>query len=250
MKTTVMRTALLSVLIVPALSGGSHANAAEVDTKVAAREHFQKGLAAYADERFAEAADEFDAAYKLSPSFKLLYNIGLVDAALGRSVEAVDAFDHYLKQGASAIAPDRRQVVAAEIERQRGRIGSIAIRTFPEGADVRLDGVLVGQTPLSKQVPVNAGKHTVEAILAGHATQARSVSVAGRAEVALEIVLEAVVARAPDRPAPVPERTPAPPAAVVAPPAAPSITAPPSAPSSSIGAPSRRCGPRRPCFEP
>jgi tetratricopeptide (TPR) repeat protein len=219
MKTVAMLVCSLSFLIALAAPGGRFALAAEGDPKGAAREHFQKGLAAFADQRFAEAAEEFDAAYKLSPAFKLLYNVGLVDVALGRSVEAVDAFDRYLKQGASAIPADRRREVSEEIEKQLGRIGTVSIRTFPEAAEIRIDGVRIGQTPLPKPVRVNAGRHTVEAILAGHSTQTREIAISGNAENAIEMTLEAVAAPAPSGPAiPVEPTLPAPP-----PPASPPV---------------------------
>jgi hypothetical protein len=190
----------------PASLAGSQALAADGDAKAAAREHFQKGLTAYDDQRFGEAAEEFEAAYRLSPAFKLLYNIGQVNVALGRSVEAVDAFDKYLKQGASAIPEQRRQEVSEEIEKQRGRIGTISVRTLPGGASIRLDGALVGTTPLASALRVTAGRHVVEAALAGHAAETREISVGGRSNESLEITLEAVT-------------TPAPPAAAVPPPA-------------------------------
>jgi tetratricopeptide (TPR) repeat protein len=213
MKTVAMLVSSLSLLIAFAAPGGRFALAAEGDPKGAAREHFQKGLAAFADQRFAEAAEEFDEAYRLSPAFKLLYNIGLVDVALGRSVDAVDAFDRYLKQGASAIPADRRREVSEEIEKQLARIGTVSIRTFPEGAEIRIDGALIGRTPLPKSVRVNAGRHTVEAILAGHSTQTREIAISGKAENAIEMTLEAIAAPAPIAPAiPVEPASPAPPA--------------------------------------
>jgi tetratricopeptide (TPR) repeat protein len=198
---------LVTALIAATCSVGQRARAADADATAAAREHFQKGLAAYADERFAEAADEFDQAYKLSPAFKLLYNIGQVDVALGRSVEAVDAFDRYLKQ------------VAAEIEKQLARIGTISIRTFPDGAEIRVDGGLRGRTPLANALRLNAGRHTLEAVLSGYAAQSREIDVVGKGDNAIEMTLEALAVPAPLPAAasPSPEPAPAPP-----PPAAPS----------------------------
>lgn len=205
---------LVTALIAATVSVGSHARAGDADAIAAAREHFQKGLAAYSDERFAEAADEFDQAYKLSPAFKLLYNIGQVDVALGRSVEAVDAFDRYLKQGAAAIPEARRREVAAEIEKQLARIGTVSIRTFPEGAEIRIDGGLRGRTPLAKAVRLNAGRHTVEAVLAGYAAQSRELDVAGKSDSAIEMTLEAIVVPAPPAaltsPSPEPATAPVP----------------------------------------
>jgi hypothetical protein len=197
---------------------------AQADAKAAAHDHFKKGVDAFDDKRFGEAAEEFDAAYKLSPAFAVLYNIGQVDVALGRSVEAVDAFDKYLKQGASTISAARKQEVRAEIEKQLSRIGTVAVRTFPEAAEVRIDGRLVGKTPLSQPIRLTAGRHTVEAILAGHGTQVRDVDVVGRAEIAIEMTLEAIVAAGPDLPA-----TPAAPIVPLTPAAQPQRSEPPAA---------------------
>ncbi len=198
---------MLATLFSFALTFGWKASAfaANDDAKAAAREHFQKGLAAYEDQRFAEAADEFETAYKLSPAFKLLYNIGQVDVALGRSVEAVDAFDRYLKQGAGAIPTARKREVEDEIRKQRERIGTVVVRTSPEGAEVRIDGVLVGRTPLARPVSVNAGRHTVEALLSGHAALTREIDIAGKGSHALEMALQATpVPEAASPPVPAP----------------------------------------------
>ncbi len=58
---------------------------------------------------------------------------------------------------------------------------------------------------------VNAGRHTVEALLAGHATLTREVNIAGKASNTLEMALEATPAPEPlSSPAPAPAAPPAP----------------------------------------
>ena len=138
---------------------------AQGDSKAAAKVHFQKGVAAFNERRYADAAEEFDTAYRLSPAYVVLYNIGQVNVALGNPVEAVQAFDEYLKQGASGIAASRRDEVQAEIEEQRSHIGTLNIVSHPEQAEIRIDGKLVGTSPLGAPVRVKAGHHTVEALL-------------------------------------------------------------------------------------
>jgi hypothetical protein len=204
------------VMFVSLIGAASRASAQTADAKAAARAHFEKGVAAFDDRRFAEAAEAFETAYRLSPAYVVLYNIGQVDVILGRSVEAVDAFDKYLKQGASAVPADRRHEVEGEIEKQTARIGTIAVRTFPDGAQLRVDGALVGTTPLPKPVRVTAGRHTVAATLKGRAPEIRDVDVGGRAEIALELTLEPNAA---DGTAGAPSAAPAaaPPAAAPAP---------------------------------
>jgi len=218
------KTSLLMILSISILAARAQAQA---DPKAAAREHFAKGVAAFDDRRFAEAAEEFEEAYRLSPAFVVLYNIGQVDVVLGRSVDAVDAFDKYLKEGASAVPPERRREVEGEIEKQAARIGTIAVRTFPDGAELRVDGRRIGITPLARPVRVTAGRHNVAATLAGRATQVRDVDVGGRAEIALELTLEPALA---DSAAAAPAAPPAP--AQAAQPIAPvAAAAPPPEPA-------------------
>ena len=204
-------------LFVSLVCVASRAGAQTADAKANARTHFEKGVAAFDDRRFAEAAEEFETAYRLSPAFVVLYNIGQVDVILGRSVEAVDAFDKYLKQGASAVPADRRREVEGEIEKQTARIGTIAVRTFPDGAELRVDGALVGTTPLPKPVRVTAGHHTLAASAKGK-TEVRDVDVGGRAEIAIELRLEAATDASATTPAPVAATAPPPPPAPAPPP--------------------------------
>ncbi len=200
---------LVLALILTVWAIGRASVARADDPKAAAREHFQKGVAAFDERRFADAGTEFETAYRLSPAFVVLYNIGQVHVILGRSVDAVDAFDKYLKQGASAVSAERRREVEAEIEKQNARIGTIAVRTLPAEAEIRVDGALVGRAPLPRPVRVTAGHHTVGATLAGHAPVVREVDIVGRNELALELTLEAVTADAPP-PAPAPAPSPPP----------------------------------------
>jgi tetratricopeptide (TPR) repeat protein len=198
---------LVGFLLMSLLLQAARPALAQSDNKTAARVHFEKGVSAFADRRFAEAAEEFETAYRMSPAYVVLYNIGQVSVALGRSVEAVDAFDKYLRQGASSISAERRQEVLAEIEKQRARIGTISVRTFPEGASIRLDGIVVGRTPLPAPLRVTAGRHSIEALLPKHNPESRELTVEGRANLALELTLEAIAAppvAAPTPPAPAP----------------------------------------------
>ena len=182
-------TSLLHILLVVlvALCALPSLSWAQTDPKASADEHFKRGVEMFRDRRFGDAATEFEEAYRLSPAYVVLYNIGQVDAALGRSVEAVDAYEKYLKQGASQISPERTQEVLVEIGKQRDRIGTVALRTRPEGAEIRMDGKWIGKTPLPQPVRATVGRHTFDAFLSGYAAQVYEVEVVGRAERPLDI---------------------------------------------------------------
>src|SRR5271154_2835885 len=66
-----------------------------------ARDRFDRGLKLFNDGDNPGALAEFKRAFELIPNPLVLYNIGLVYAAMGRPVEAVDALDKVLAtQGA------------------------------------------------------------------------------------------------------------------------------------------------------
>ena len=191
----VRRLALLMLLLAPTRTF------AQSDVKAQAREHFDKGVAAFNDRRFPQAAAEFEAAYQLSPAFVVLYNIGQVNVMLGRPVEAVDALNRYLEEGGVSIAHERQLEVQRQIARQLSRIGAIFVRTRLPGAEVRVDARLVGKTPLSQPLRVVAGPHTVEARLPGGAPDVREVDVAGQGALMVELDPAAAVSP-PIRPSP------------------------------------------------
>jgi tetratricopeptide (TPR) repeat protein len=204
-----MGTRLITTALTLALLLATRPAAAQADPKLAARAHFDKGVAAFNARRFAEAAEEFAAAYQISPAYPVLYNIGQVNVALGRSVEAVDAFERYLRE-ATTIPAERRREVEAELAKQHDRVGSITVRTVPAGAEIRIDARLIGKTPLPQPVRLTAGSHAVEAILAGYTTHIRDVEVAGKSQQEVELTLEKVSPQASAPRLPLVDRAPYP----------------------------------------
>lgn len=230
-----LRHFLVKLIMLPAFFTAAHVAAAPPDAKQAAHAHFERGVTAFADKRFAEALDEFDAAYRAEPVFQVLYNIGQVNVALGRSVEAVAAYEEYVKLGGSAIAAARRREVKDEIARQVAHIGAIGVATHPEGADIRLDGRLIGRTPLAAPIKVNPGKHIVEATLLAHGNEAREVETRGGSVESVEMTLVALAttttpAKTAPAPALVAPEAPASASPAAAPPATVAATTPPRAP--------------------
>src|SRR4051794_27417826 len=68
----------------------------------------QRALRFYDSGNFAAAREEFLRAQRLLPSFRLLYNLGVVSMALGDSASAYDYFDRYLSQGGDEIPSETR----------------------------------------------------------------------------------------------------------------------------------------------
>jgi tetratricopeptide (TPR) repeat protein len=185
-----------SALGLPRVAEAQEPSPTSEESKAAAHAHFDKGLAASNDQRFGEAAVEFEKAYELWPDFRVLYNIGKVRATLGRFAEAVAAFEAYLDKGGDGIPPQRKQEVLDAIATQMAHVATVTVRVSPDGAEVRVDGKLVGLSPLAAPVRVTEGKHTVEALLPGRPAQLRELDTPGAStvDVALDFPIAANLA--------------------------------------------------------
>lgn len=180
----------MNILLAVMLTAASASAEVDSDVQRQAREHFDRGAAAFDARRFGEAAKEFQAAYDLTHSYQVLYNIGQVAAALGQAVESVDALQAYLEQGGNTVPNENRAIARAELERQRAQIGTISVRANPAGASVHIDGKMVGKAPLTIPIRVTAGKHSVMLLLEGYEAQSRDLQVAAGAQSELDLTLQ------------------------------------------------------------
>jgi hypothetical protein len=144
-----------------------------------ARAAFGEGRKLFEAQKPAEAAAAFRLAWRLSPSWKLFYNIGQCEAAARRYGLALEAFERYLAEGGDEVDAARRDEVLGEVERLRKMVGTVSI-SAPDGATVLVDGVERGVAPLSGKLPVSAGvEHTAWAVVDGQKGPERRFKVMG-----------------------------------------------------------------------
>jgi hypothetical protein len=118
----------------------------------------------------------------------VLYNIAQTQYALHDFVDAHKSLMQYMAEGRGEIPADRRAQVDEMLAKLEERIAQLQISTNATGADIRVDGVSVGTSPLPGLVPVNGGTHKVSAFKAGAPEAVRMVTVAGRESV--KVVLQ------------------------------------------------------------
>lgn len=172
------------VILLVAVSGAPAVGAAP-DPKLEASRHFKLGVELAEDGQYLQAAVEFQRAYEISPSFQALYNLGQAWVGANRPVEAVDALQRYLAEGAAKVPAARRKEVEESIRKQNARTGTIDWRVKPDNTEVRIDGRVVA----SSAVRVGVGEHVISASASGYQPQSRSVTVSAgdRAQVELEL---------------------------------------------------------------
>src|SRR5262249_42795565 len=86
--------------------------------------------------------------------------------------------ERYLSEGAGNIPSARRNDVQRDIDKLRARVANLDIVTTEPDAEITIDDVAIGKSPLPKPVMVSAGKHKVTISKNGFTSTTRVVEVA------------------------------------------------------------------------
>jgi hypothetical protein len=161
---------------------------ASAAAKSEARERFDRGVKLFERGDNAAALAEFKRANELVPNPLVLYNMGLVYAAMNRPIESVDALAAFLKQSPPSQRGPRRHAQQI-VDEQSARIAQLSIRTqVPATIDV--DGIEAGRTPMSGAIRVASGAHIVGAQAAGYLPTRKEITLAGQTTATVELELQ------------------------------------------------------------
>ena len=196
-----MFAVLLFLLALPAMATGAAGATASSDPVEKARTTFHQGVQLYNEGSYDAALAEFRKAYRLAPNYRLLYNIALTYFDLHDYVSSSKNLEQYVKEAGSELSAERRTQVGELNRKLEERIASLEIACNVDGADIRVDDMSVGVSPLAFPVLVNAGPRRVMAVKLGYTVVARMVTVGGKesAKVSLEFA-EPAEAQGADRP--------------------------------------------------
>lgn len=186
------------------------------------QKRFQEGKALFDQRRFADARLKFLQACAINATANCPKNLALTEVELGLWPEAAEHFQAYLDDPRTT-----GDAVRPEIERKfletKSMVGEIAL-DIEVGARVRVDGKLVGTSPISHPVFVLPGDHDVEANWA-MASKSAKVALAPGKSVKVELHQDVVPPPADTHAVTPPPDSPPPP------PPVPTTTAAPAVPS-------------------
>lgn len=188
-----------------------------------ARTRYDKGKQLYTEGAFDAALAELQRSYELAPSYKILYNIALVQRARNDFAGALNAYEKYLADGGKELTAARKQEVQKETDTLRGLVAKADIKTNVADAEISLDDSPIGKSPISGLV-LNPGSHRISAQKEGRQTAVKVIKVAGGDSITVELDL-------PDASAPQPTNT----SVVPPPPTDTGNTPPPPPPDSGTG---------------
>jgi Tetratricopeptide repeat/PEGA domain len=155
------------------------ASRASADNTSEARTRYERAVKLYEDGVYDAALVEFTRAYELNPSYKVLYNLAQVRLAMQDYAGASEVLERYLREGGRQIEDSRTESVRQELLRLEQRVARLSIQSDVSDAEVLIDDVLVGSTPLAGPLLVNSGMRRVTVRDVEHYPQTLRVSLAG-----------------------------------------------------------------------
>jgi hypothetical protein len=171
MRRPALLACLTIALAIPTFSGVARADDAAT---VEAQARFQEGLDLADAGKHEPARLKFQQAWSVFKSPAVLYNLARSEQLTGHELEALEHFRLFLRVGATDVKitdamRDKAKQNAAELAR---KVGQVEIEV-PASARVTVDGKPLEETP-KDPVPVQPGRHTIEATFDG---KVRNVSV-------------------------------------------------------------------------
>ncbi|HEU4412627.1 MAG TPA: hypothetical protein VFS43_45710 [Polyangiaceae bacterium] len=195
-----------------------------------ARKRFQEGVRLFDEKKYDLARTAFLQAYALKKHPDILLNLAQCEVAGGQPLEASRHFRDFLRDPATSTHPKRVEAERGLAE-ARLKLGRVQVRVDAPDAEVVIDEVRVGVSPLPEAVDVMPGNHLVEARL-GARTLTRSVNAPAGHIVPVDLRFGIIKeATPPPPPPPTAAETPPPPPATDTskppPPPPPAATTPP-----------------------
>jgi hypothetical protein len=134
-----------------------------------ARNLYNEGRNLYAAREWERAHAAFAAAWGVKKHWQIGAMLGHCEMMLGRHRDAAEHFAWALRSGGRAPGMEEIDAMQVGLERARARVAAMLVQVDEPGAQVLVDGELVGTSPLADPVFMEPGRHRFEARVSGRA---------------------------------------------------------------------------------
>ena len=176
--------------------------------KEIARQRYTDGVKAFDAGKFDEARAAFSQAYELTKVPTILLNLGLSEIKANHPVEGGNHLLQFLREAKEA-KPESIASAKQALEEAKRKAAQVSITVNIAGADLSVDGTLVGKSPMTDPVFVEAGSRTIVASFNGNNGMARVDAKKGAVADASIVIAGAVPAEQPKPQPPVGPTDPA-----------------------------------------
>lgn len=163
-----------------------------------AEEHYLRGKTLLKNGDVKGAYLEYKASYDLKQSYDIATNLGNLELDQGMPRDAAEHLAFALRTVAVSVPEEKVAVIRGLLDRARRLVGTASVKVNVAGAEILVDGVSVGRSPLAADVFVDPGKRTIEARLSPYLPAKKQVDIAraSTVQVSLDLVLTAPLASA------------------------------------------------------
>lgn len=139
---------------------------------------FEEGRRLMEAKQYAEACPKFEESLRLRPGTGTLLNLALCNEAIGRTATAWAQFKEVMF-AAKRDGNEAREAFAKEhVDALEPKLSRIQVNAEPTpGLAIRRDGQEIPTAALGTLIPVDPGKHTVEATAPGHSVWSTTIEV-------------------------------------------------------------------------
>lgn len=155
--------------------------AGENETSTAAAESlFQEGRKLVEAKRYSEACPKFAASQKLAPAIGTLLNLADCYEKNGQLASAWVRFHEAIALAQRLGRPNREQTARDRADKLEPRLSKLSISAHPSVRHVSLDGIVLDSAVLETPIPVDSGRHTVEASATGKQTFSTTIEISDK----------------------------------------------------------------------
>jgi hypothetical protein len=134
------------------------------------RQYFDQANKLYDEGKYPEAEQAYLAAWNLKKSYDVAGNLGMIEADLNHMRSAAEHLSYAIAEFPAGGRPAQRDALIKRLTDVRRSVGAFRIQVNKPGAEVFVDGVSVGLTPMKAEIFVDAGSHALEVRLEGYTT--------------------------------------------------------------------------------
>ncbi len=125
---------------------------------------YNQGVEAAKKNDWPKAYESFLAAWKIKEHYQIAANLGRAEIKIGKHRYADEHLAYFLREAKGVSADDRKKAQEL-LNEAKQHVGTLIIKVNRPSAEVVIDGQVVGMAPLSREIYVDPGSHTVDARL-------------------------------------------------------------------------------------
>lgn len=144
----------------------------------------------YQDGDYASALVKFESAFAASKNPLLLWNMAVCEKSLRHYAKMLGLLERYRVEARDKLTEADTKEVDGLVESVKALVSPLDLTTNEAGAEVLVDGLAFGTTPLEKKPLVDVGEHTITLKKKGFRERTERVKVAGGAPLVLAWPLE------------------------------------------------------------